>query len=93
MLGSHCSSFLWTVLAVQVIGWVSLGMVRAARDWSYRAECQLGFLIALGLVGYVTVLCLQFGCAAWIVGCLTLAAMIVGVTIDFGGRPISSSVD
>ncbi len=76
-------STMWCLVLIQLIGFACLLLARLGERLNCRGECQLAFFLGLALVGFVTVLSLYLGNRDWIVGCGTLAVMVVGASIDF----------
>ena len=73
----------WSVLTIQVLGIASLCAVRFGNRLQCQRECQIAFFLGLALVGLATLLALHFGTSDWLLGCATLAVMVVGASLDF----------
>ena len=70
----------WVVVlgVLLTIGRLSL----ASRGWRCEGECQLAYLLAIAVVGVMTIACLQAGSLDWILGCLTLVGSVCGAALN-----------
>ena len=73
-------ALLWCVVfsALLAVGLLS----HVAERWRCHTECQLAFLLMMALVGFMTILSLRIGSGDWVIGCATLAVVVIGSSIN-----------
>lgn len=74
----------WIVVAVQVVGLLSVAVARLTEHSSIRTISQRTFFACLLAVGVVTMFAIQAHSANWLPCAATLGLMSVGATIDCG---------
>jgi hypothetical protein len=73
---------LWTAIAIQIAGAVSVVGIRLTeRSWA-RGLCQRAFFICLLAVGLATMSAIYLDKGSWLPCAATLGLMAVGATLD-----------
>lgn len=68
-------ALLWLVVFMAL---VAVGVLSQMGDcWSCHGESQLAFMLMMSVVGFMTILSLRIGSGDWLIGCLTIMAMVV----------------
>jgi uncharacterized membrane protein YfcA len=73
---------LWCAVFLALMAVVLLSRIGERLRW--HVECQLAFMLVMLLVGFMTILSLRVGSWDWVIGCVTLAGMVVGTSMDVG---------
>jgi hypothetical protein len=76
--------FLWSALAVQMLGIVSMVLARMPHTSSVHSVCRMLFLACLVLVGIGTVWAMGAHSNCWAWFGTVFSVMAVGATADFG---------
>lgn len=74
------------VVAIQLVGLVSIAVAQFCERYWARALCQRSFFVCLLAVGSATVLAIYLGSANWLPCAATLGVMCVGGSFDIGAR-------
>jgi hypothetical protein len=86
MNGFDSSASLWLLIAAQVFGVLSAGVVRLSEGSHCQAISQGVFLVALPLVGAATIVALMVGPGIWVACAASLAVMVLTATFDLNVR-------
>lgn len=66
---------------------VAVGLISHMSDrWRCHGECQLAFLLVMFLVGFMTIISLRIGSGDWMIGCGTLAVIVINSSINVGAH-------
>lgn len=76
----------WLLLAINLIGLLTMGIARIGAKSRVRVHCQYLFFAGLLLVGLFTFVALSLGTHQATGGMATLAAMVLGATLDLGSK-------
>jgi hypothetical protein len=79
------------ITAIQVLGILALALARLGQRSTVPGRFQLLFLLCLLLVGLSAVVAAGCDNTYWIASGVTLAVMVVGGTLDCGGRHSAGS--
>jgi hypothetical protein len=74
----------WLFTAVHVVGVLSAPLARLSEHRSGFGSMQWLFVGAMAAIATATLLCLAFGCAAWVLSGATLSIMLVAAVWDPG---------
>jgi hypothetical protein len=76
--------FLWSMLAIQMVGLASMVLARMPHTSSVHAICRVLFLGCLVLVGLTTVYAMGCHSSCWAWSGTIFSIMAVGATADLG---------
>jgi len=71
---------------VQLAGFVSVAALCAARRCAFNRVCERVFLILLAIVSLSAIWALGAAKSQWVFACPTMAAMVVGATLDLSSH-------
>jgi len=74
----------WTVVAVQIVGVLSVALARLSERSCIRTISQRTFFACLLAVGLATMFAIRLHSANWLPCAATLGLMSVGATLDCG---------
>jgi len=81
-ISEHC--VFWLVVAIQLLGVVSVAAARLTERSCIRAMCQHTFFVCLLAVGLATMFAIHLQSPNWLPCAATLGLMSVGATLDCG---------
>ena len=84
---AHIYMFNWVMLGVQMLGLGSAWLTRRSEGSPLESTVQALFVLALILVGMVTIVAIGLGPGCWLASGTTLSLMVVGVVCEFDRRP------
>ncbi len=86
MVGTDGAGLLLFSSCAQVIGFISLALIRVGEGSDWARFSHRVFFVALCIVGVTTIMDAAAANGVWIAGGATLAVMLVGSIFDPGGR-------
>ena len=84
MVADLPQNLVWLYAAVHIVGLLSAPLARLAEHRSGAMTLQWLFVGAMAVIAAATLLCLAFGCAAWVLSGGTLGFMLVTAVWDPG---------
>jgi hypothetical protein len=84
MVADLPQNLVWLFAAVHIIGLLSAPLARLAEHRSGEMTLQWLFVAAMAAIAAATLICLAFGCAAWVLSGATLSVMLVTAVWDPG---------
>jgi hypothetical protein len=74
----------WAVVAIQIVGVLSVAVARLTEDSCIRTIFHRTFFVCLLAVGLATIFAIRLQSANWLPCAATLGLMSVGATLDCG---------
>jgi len=84
MVADLPQNLVWLFAAVHLVGLLSAPLARLAEHRAGFGSMQWLFFGAMVVIAAATLVCLVFGCAAWVLSGATLSFMLVAAVWDPG---------
>lgn len=79
-------------IAVQLAGFLSVGIARVGQQPNSQLGYERFFFLCLMLVGVISLLATWNGTGSWLINGITLAMMALGATLDTGRSVAAESI-
>ncbi len=83
MLAMEATTFFWSFLSVNLLGFVSAWVARLIGGSRRQVAAQMLFFMLLCAVGLITITAWQFGPSYWLASGTTLTTMVLIAVCDF----------